>query len=173
MAIELTINWIGRSAADFARVFDTAANLDDFSPVLKDIGEKVIAPSISKNFVSGGRPKWAPLAQSTVARKSAAGAPEPSRVLVHTGRMRKAASDHDKYIVTKETLKAAPWSTRYWKYHQVGYPGLPQRVIMMLQAADRTKINKLFADFIRSHMVFDPRQAGARQFTGGGIGLGT
>lgn len=173
MGIELTITWIGRTPADFARVFDAAANIKDFSPVLKEIGSEVIAPSVEANFATGGRPKWAPLSPVTVARKSAAGAADPSKILVHTGAMRKSASDHERYSVTPDKIVAYPLKTPYWQYHQQGGPKLPQRVIMMLQVEDRTRINRLFADYIRSHMVFDPRAAGGRQFTGGGIGLAT
>ena len=173
MAVAITIGWIGRSAADFARVFDVAASFDDFSPVLKDIGEQVVSPSVSENFETGGRPRWAPLAPSTIARKEAAGAMEPGRILVHTGRMREAATNADRYTVNKSMLKAYPKRGPYWVYHQKGGPRLPQRVIMMLQLADRTKINTMFANFVRTKMVFDPRVAGARQFTGGGVGLGS
>ena len=173
MAVAISIGWVGRSAADFARVFDAAANIDDFSPVLKDIGEHVIAPSVAENFASGGRPHWAPLAQSTIARKTAAGAMDPGKILVHTGKMQSAATNSDRYTVNKAMLKAYPKRATYWTYHQKGAGRVPQRTIMMLQAVDRTKINRMFADFVRSHMTFDPRMAGARVFTGGGVGLGT
>lgn len=171
--IDLTIEWDGRSAADFARVFDTAAVIDDFRPALKDVGSKVIGPSIGANFSAGGRPPWAPLAPSTIERKSREGAPSPTKILYHSGALQRAATDSNKYKLEKNSITAAPYGVKYWIYHQQGTPQMPQRTIMMLQVADRTKINKIFADYIRTFMTFDPRLPGARQFTGGGVGLGT
>ncbi|KKN23769.1 hypothetical protein LCGC14_0901610 [marine sediment metagenome] len=168
MPIALDISWQGRSASDFSRVFAAAARVRSFKPVLKEIASEVIGPSIEKDFSVGGRPPWVPLAQSTVRKKSRQGAASPSKILVHSGAMAQAASDHRKYKINRDTLRAAPFKIRYWGYHQVG-DGVPQRVIMMLQAADRSEITRIFANYIRTFMVFDPRKAGGRQFTGGGL----
>lgn len=169
MGIELSIGWQGRSAADFARVFATAAKISNFRPALAEIGAKVVAPSVAANFAAGGRPKWAPLAQSTIERKGRAGVSDPTAILVHSGAMRDAASDSKRYKVTQNQLTAAPFGIPYWGYHQSGQGRVPQRIIMMLQAADRTKVNKIFADYIRSFMIMDPRKPGGRQFVGGGL----
>lgn len=160
--VQLEIGWGGRSAADFARVFVTTAALSDFSEVLTEIGQEVIAPSVKTNFDQGGRPAWQPLAEATIAKKSSLGVSNPSKILFHTGALQAAASDSGKYVVTKDKLTAAPFGVPYWTFHQEGTPRMPQRVIMMLQANDRTKINKLFSDFIRSKMVFSG--LGARPF---------
>lgn len=165
MAVSLNIQWLGRSAADFARQFDIAANVSDFRPVFQDIAQKVVAPSIAENFQAGGRPKWAPLAESTKIKKAKLG--QSSRILVATGALEERASDPSKYKITRTELKAAPFGIPYWGYHQIGTPKMPYRVIMMLQAADRTKINSLFADYMRQFMTFDPRLSTTRQFTGG------
>ncbi len=168
MPVALDISWSGRSAADFSRVFAVAAQVDNFKPALQDIASEVIGPSIQKDFDVGGRPPWTPLAQSTIRKKSRQGAASPSKILVHSGALEKAASDHKKYTINRDTLRAWPFGNRYWGFHQVG-DGVPQRVIMMLQAADRSDITRLFANYIRTFMVFDPRKAGGRQFTGGGL----
>lgn len=166
MGVQLSLEWEGRTAKDFARVFASAAAITNFRGVLGIIAEQVVSPSIAANFNAGGRPKWAELAESTVRRKSAAGYANPSKILVATGAMQQAASDVKGYFLTDDTLVAGPFATTYWTYHQRG-DGLPQRIIMMLQAADRTKINTIFANFLRAQMTFDPRLPGARQFTGG------
>ena len=166
MGVALSISWEGRSAKDFSRVFATAASIQNFRPVLGVIAKDIIAPSIDANFKAQGRPKWQPLAESTVRRKAAAGYREPTRILFASGAMKGAASSVSEYVLSKDTLVAAPFSTKYWTFHQRG-DGLPQRVIMMLQAMDRTKINSAFANYLRSFLVFDPHKAGARQFTGG------
>lgn len=153
--IELEISWVGRDAADFARVFKVAANINDFRPALKEIGQEVIAPSVAENFKAGGRPKWQPLAQSTIERKGHA------TILIDSGAMEQAATDASKYEITRAQLTAFPKGTPYWVYHQKG-DGVPQRVIMMLQAGDRTKVMKIFSDYMRNFLVFDPRKPGAR-----------
>lgn len=164
--VQLDISWAGRSAADYARVFATTAAISDFSEVLRDIGQEVVAPSIKTNFDQGGRPGWEPLAEATVAKKSRQGVSNPSKILVHTGALESAATTPSNYQVTKEMLRAAPFGAAYWIYHQEGTSHVPQRVIMMLQAADRSKVTRLFADFIRKHMVF--QGVGARPFVGTG-----
>ena len=173
MGVELTIDWIGRSAADYARIFHAAANVNDFKEPLTEIAREVISPSVASNFASGGRPTWAALSPVTVERKSAAGVPNPSRVLVHSGMMMRRSDNYSEYKITRSELRAAPFATPYWKYHQTGTPRMPQRTIMMLQMADRAAITRIFANFLRGFITFDPRVAGARQFTGGGIGLGS
>lgn len=166
MAVTLEISWAGRSASDFARQFIVAANIKNFSAPLKKIGEEVVAPSITANFDSQGRPSWRPLAASTVERKSSAGVSDPSRILVHTGALKEAATNASNYHVSKDELVAMPFGIDYWVYHQTG-GGVPQRVIMMLQSQDRTKVTRIIADFVRTFMIFDPSKAGARVFTGG------
>lgn len=166
--ISLDISWAGRSASDFSRVFNTAAVIDNFKPVLEEVASEVVAPSIKDNFAQGGRPGWRPLAESTVRKKARQGASDPSKILVHTGALQRAATDAGNYQVTSDEMKAAPFGINYWGYHQVG-DGVPKRVIMMLQAADRSKINRLLSNYIRTFMVFDPSKPGARQFTGGGL----
>lgn len=167
MAISLDISWEGRSAADFSRVFAIAAAVDNFEPPLKEIGSDVIAPSVAKNFDAGGRPAWLPLAESTVQRKSRAGVANPSKILVHSGAMEAAATDPSNYRVSASELKAAPFGVRYWGFHQAG-DGVPKRIIMMLQASDRTQVMRIFSNYVRTFMNFNPR-TGGRVFTGGGL----
>ena len=170
MAVELVIGWAGRSAADFARQFQVAAAIDNFKPALQSIASVVIAPSIALNFEAGGRPQWTPLTASTIEKNSRMGASDPAKILVHSGAMASAAASAKSYKITKDKLTAAPFATRYWIYHQKGTGHVPQRVIMMLQAADRTKINTILAAYFRTFVNFNPA-TGGRVFTGGGIGI--
>ncbi len=165
MAVSLHISWEGRSAADFSRVYAAAASIDTFRPVLAAIGSEVIAPSVSQNFAAGGRPRWADLSEATIAAKRARGNANPTKVLVASGAMAKAAANSAGYKVTKDELRAAPFGIDYWVYHQSGTTNMPQRVIMMLQAADRTAIFAMFAAYMRGFM-----DLGSRQFTGGKMG---
>jgi phage gpG-like protein len=166
MAVEIDITWAGRSASDYSRVFAVAATVDDFRPAFDEIAKKVIAPSVRANFDQGGRPAWAKLAPSTIERKSALGLPFPHKVLVATGAMQEAATDPGTYKITKDELRAGPFGIDYWLYHQAGTTSMPQRVIMMLQAQDRSQITRILGNYFRQFLVFDPRQAGARVFRG-------
>lgn len=161
MAVSLDISWVGRDASDFARTFFVAAQVDNFRPLLNEIAEEVVSPSVKKNFTAGGRPSWSALAPSTLASKVRRG--HSSRILVATGALEAAASDVSNYVITKDELRASPGSIPYWGFHQTG-EGLPQRTIMMLQAQDRTKINTLFAKFIRTFLIFNPNVPGGRTF---------
>ncbi len=165
MAVSLHISWEGRSAADFSRVYAAAASIDTFRPVLAAIGTEVIAPSIAQNFAAGGRPRWAELSPDTIAAKNRRGYTHPSKVLVATEALVKAAANPAGYKVSKDELQAAPFGIDYWVYHQSGTTNMPQRVIMMLQAADRTAIFAMFAAYMRGFM-----DLGSRQFTGGKMG---
>lgn len=169
MVVQLDFSWAGRSASDFSRIFNVAASVNDFSGPFEEIAKSVIAPSVEENFQQGGRPAWVPLADSTKISKSRRGYPSPSRILVATGAMADAASDPKNYKISKTELKAAPFGIPYWGFHQTGGGKLPQRVIMMLQVADRTKINAIFAKFMRTFMSFTPGSA-TIPFTGGRSG---
>jgi phage gpG-like protein len=156
MAIEVNISWDGRSAKDYSRVFAVAATIDDFRPAFEEVASEVISPSIQHNFDSGGRPRWEPLSEDTLRRKNMMGYRDPSKILVATGAMEQAATNPTNYIITKDELRAAPFGIEYWGYHQMGTTRMPQRVIMMLQAADRTKITKILADYFRQYLLFTP-----------------
>ncbi len=162
MATSLEISWAGRDASDFARTFFVAAQVDNFRPLLNDIASDVISPSVRQNFAAGGRPGWQALAPSTLASKASRG--HSSRILVATGALEAAASDVSNYVITKDELRASPGAIPYWGFHQTGGGNLPQRTIMMLQEQDRTRINFLWAKFIRTFMVFNPNVVGGRQF---------
>lgn len=168
MAVEISIHWEGRSAKDFARSFKIAANIDDFRPVFDKIASRVIAPSLAAHFEAGGNiPKWKALADATVRRKAAAGVSNPTKILVHTGALRKEATSEKLRQLTKGEMKLIP-SLSYYAFHQKGTKRLPQRVIMRLTGQDRTDINSAFADFLRTFVNFNPA-TGGRTFTGGGL----
>lgn len=166
--IDLTIQWVGVDAPSYARRFRTAASIDDFSDVLKDIAYFGIAPAVQANFQNQGRPKWAPLAESTLETKVARGYFAPYRILVATGALMEDAADPENYNWGRKSIIARP-SIDYWIYHQEGTPNMPQRVIMNLQRADQRKIGGMFDRFIREHLAkHGLRVHGQRTVVGGG-----
>ena len=58
--------------------------IDDARPLFKRLGNEIIFPEIKSVFRSEGKPKWSPLAASTMARKSA------GKILVKTGKLKKS-----------------------------------------------------------------------------------
>jgi len=153
MAIDLVIQWEGVGAPSYARRFRTAASINDFSPVLRQIAVLAIAPAIMRNFEEGGRPKWEPLQQQTIERKMRQGFHSPQRILVASGAMMDSATNAANYTISPLHIEATP-GPRYWIFHQGGIPGrLPQRVMMNLQVGDQRKVGGLFDKFIADHLA--------------------
>lgn len=151
MAIDLVLTWDGLDAAAYSRRFRTAAAIDTFYPVLKEIGAVGIAPAIRRNFEEGGRPKWAPLAEATILKKMRLNFFSPTKILVASDALMASATDPGNYVVTSHTIVAEP-GPNYWTFHQSGTSKMPQRVIMNLQIADQRKIGGLFDKYIKAHL---------------------
>lgn len=167
MPIDLQINWEGLGAPAYARRFRQAALIKDFSPALRKIA-LVIASAIETNFEKEGRPKWTPLAESTIQKKIALGYFSPHAILVATGALWSSATDPSEYVITRDTIIAEP-APIYWIYHQRGTREMPQRIVMNLQRGDQRKIGGIFNEFIKDHLRKNGlRVRGNVTFVGGG-----
>jgi phage gpG-like protein len=82
---------------------------------------QVMVPSIRKNFDSGGRPAWEPLAPSTIARRNFSAWP----ILVRKGKLRRGVTTISVWTITQTaaTIKDLPDRIWYGKVHQAGYSG--------------------------------------------------
>lgn len=169
MAIELIIQWQGLDAPSYARRFRTAADIRDFSPVLREIAYKGIAPAIRANFEASGRPKWAPLSEETLKSKVRKGYVAPQRILVATGALMENASDPAGYVIGPDFIRATPDLTDYWIFHQRGTTKMPQRVIMNLQRGDQRRIGGMFNNFIKEELAkHGLKTTGTSTIVGGG-----
>lgn len=169
VAIDLIIQWQGIDAPSYARRFRSAANISDFSPVLREIAYKGIAPAVRANFESQGRPKWVPLSEETLKTKIRKGYVAPQRILVATGALMEDASDPAGYVIGPDFIRATPSVTDYWIYHQSGTTRMPQRVIMSLQRGDQRRIGGMFNKFIREELAkHGLKTTGTTSVIGGG-----
>lgn len=110
------------SVGILARKFDKLGiDIRSFRVPLKRAIKFVMIPSIRRNFDSGGRPSWEPLAEETVRKKR--GKDDP---LIRTGRLRRVMSYQN--IWTVDTEKAMitdlPHNVWYGKVHQAGYTSM-------------------------------------------------
>ncbi len=170
MAIDLILQWEGVPAPEYARRFRTAAHIVDFSPALRKIATLGIAPAIARNFEEGGRPKWAPLKESTVLNKMRAGLLSARRILVASGALERSATNPTEYRIDTHSIVATPGPS-YWIFHQAGTSNMPQRVIMNLQIADQRIIGGIFNQFIADHLAANGLKVrGQKTVVGGGGG---
>jgi phage gpG-like protein len=106
---------IDRMGMEFAHGF--------IEPLTKAIHD-IVAPSIAKNFVVGGRPKWEPLSEASLHIRDYYGVGH-SRPLFWTTALYDAARSVDIWTITKgyATINDLPSNVWYGKIHQAGYEG--------------------------------------------------
>lgn len=108
-----------------ARNFDKLdVDIRSFREPLKRSIQRVIAPSMQRNFLVGGRPSWIPLADATLIIKAAAGSKYPvSDPLMRSGLLYRTIGQYNIWTVT--TTQAAildlPPKIWYGALHQAGY----------------------------------------------------
>lgn len=125
-------------------VEDMDRRFDDFRRPLRQSLTEVIIPSIEKNFAVQGRPKWKPLAPSTVASRKGRTGP----ILRRTGALHQAVVSYDNWEVTSEMVTldytAIPI---YGVYHQLGTTKMPARPFVMYQPEDIEAIVLIFEEW--------------------------
>jgi len=91
-------------------------------PLTKSLN-MVIIPSIIKNFEAEGRPKWRPLAKSTIASRYALGFPR-GPILERTGRLKREATRKNIWEINLDILKLRTvyfdQKVPYAQFHQMG-----------------------------------------------------
>lgn len=98
-------------------------NLDirSFREPLKRSIQRVMIPSIRKNFEVGGRPEWDALAESTIRRRNYSAWP----ILVRSGRLKRGVTTLKLWSITPASaaIKDLPERIWYGKVHQEGSEG--------------------------------------------------
>lgn len=105
---------VGIVAKDVERL---GMDIRSFRAPLAMIVRQVMIPSIRTNFSSQGRPRWAPLAESTVIARGAAGP-----ILNRTGNLARRARQFSIWSIseTAATIRSLPSDAFYGVYHQAG-----------------------------------------------------
>jgi len=132
------------------------ADIRSFKEPLKRCVQKVIIPSIQANFDAGGRPAWAPYANSTLEFHEMLGTAMSSSMLNRTGALKATMGNVSNWTITTDSAKLSDLPQRVWygKVHQAGYGGnsgkgqIPARPFVMFQDEDADKITKIFADWL-------------------------
>ena len=117
----------------------------DRAGFLRSAGVNVVFPAMRDNILLGGRPPFAPLAASTIARKRAKGQFGP--ILVATGKMLESLNpgadgnvmDIDGAAGTGEFGTDIPYA--HW--HQEGTTKMPRRPFAVLQEKDVEALTEL------------------------------
>ena len=118
-------------------------------PLFKAAHE-VIAPSINKNFVSGGRPAWEQTGTSPYRVKHGITSGSPLWV---SGKLKRAATKKARFKVHSNTLTYGYFPSSLWfanKLDQghIGRTGYPKRQFAMFQGEDKTAIVQIFAEWV-------------------------
>jgi phage gpG-like protein len=105
---------VGIVAKDVNRL---GMDIRSFRVPLAAIIRQVMIPSIRANFAEQGRPKWAPLAESTVQARHATGP-----ILNRTGKLLRRARQFNIWTIgaTSATIRKLPDDVFYGAYHQSG-----------------------------------------------------
>ena len=122
--------------------------LKDMSPLLDIIGEKVVLPSIAKNFKEEGRPNaWAPLKERTQIERTKDGFDPEHPILQRYGELLEASTEKDgfgmMYDLEKQRLTIKNLLEKASRLHY-GDPSsnLPARPFFFLQTEDYVKVEK-------------------------------
>jgi phage gpG-like protein len=106
---------VGIVAKDVNRL---GMDIRSFRAPLAKIVREVMIPSIRTNFAQQGRPKWAPLAASTVMARNGATGP----ILNRTGLLARRARQFNIWDIgeVSATIRRLPADVFYGVYHQAG-----------------------------------------------------
>jgi phage gpG-like protein len=106
-----------------SKVDKLGLNIKSFKEPLKRSIQKVLAPSFTKNFDSGGRPPWEPLSAATIEVRERLRSRGGTSPLIKTGQLRRTMGQFNIWTVneTSAILGALPQSVWYGALHQAGY----------------------------------------------------
>lgn len=117
-----------------------AIKVSDLRPLMANIGEIALS-SVQENFESGGRPKWKPLAPSTIKRKG------HTKPLLQTGTLRSVVR---RVTENSVVIGVQPAARAYAAIHHFGGQAgrnrkvtIPARPYMLLQPEDLAEVDAL------------------------------
>lgn len=135
-----------------ASTFRLAAQFGDMRVPLKTSVDKVIIPSMDKNFMVQGRPTWPPLDTETFVTKFRTPSEYNAALsLIRTGKMYETITAGFYWRIgrDKADMELLDKAVPYAKYHQSGTKKMPQRQFALLQQQDIERIVVIFDSWIR------------------------
>lgn len=117
--------WIPPLSIIVERLNTLGTGVHDMKKPLTEAVQKVIIPSIQKNFEVGGRPSWQPLSDGTHEVRANMQDIDSSSILVKTGTLRSAMQDIHLWNITETeaVLGNLPDNIWYGYIHQGGFEG--------------------------------------------------
>ncbi len=133
-----------------ASTFRLAMQLGNMYEPLKICVEKIITPSMGKNFMSQGRPSWEALSMGRLEQKLATGNPYWWWPLVDMGILDGTVfvGHYWRITNTQADMEQLDTVVRYAKYHQRGTRKMPARPFAVLQQEDIHRIEIVFDAWI-------------------------
>jgi len=106
-------------------------DIRSFREPLHEAVKTVMIPSIKKNFVVGGRPKWEGLAPTTVKRRTKEGYGGVKPILVRSGTLKRVAGQINIWTIGREVAMVTDLPDKAWygKVHQAGNAGSPREEV--------------------------------------------
>ena len=123
--------------------------LNDSSELLDYIADKVVFPSIIRNFKEEGRPKWQGLAPRTQLERAGEGYPPSNPILFRTGELFRNSTTKDgvNYDLGKHQL-TMDCMLRKGEWLHFGVGKLPARPFFYLQKEDEAKADREVGVFV-------------------------
>jgi phage gpG-like protein len=140
---------ISPSTAIFASAYGRLAKgFTTFRVPLEQSVRRVMIPSITENFVEGGRPPWEPHSDETIRRRDREGTlgGVPQDILVETGQLFGDAIRLARWDIGRTTAVYSnlPARSAYGRFHQFGASNIPVRPFVEIQAEDADNIARIF-----------------------------
>jgi len=179
----IEIDWIPEPAVIAAGYVTFGVSFRSFKEPLKRSVEKVMMPSITKNFDLEGRPRWPRLAEETIITRQMLGF-SSGPILDRTGELRDVATSFNIWTISsdKAEIPDLPGDVWYGKVHQggaafsisagggpvnalrriaglrsqrsiTGTGVIPKREFLLIQNEDIDHIEEVFMDWVRERAV--------------------
>lgn len=134
-----------------ASLLQMSEGVSSFKEPLTRAVKEVMIPSFQKNFNTGGRPAWEPLAEYTVEVRGSA-----SPILVRSGRLQRTMGRVGIWTITDAhaVIEGLPADVWYGHVHQAGSrknTTIPARPFALIQPEDEEAIVRIFDEWLGEH----------------------
>lgn len=141
-----------RGAAISAQAIDKLAlGFKSFKEPLEDSLDKVVIPSIKRNFQAQGRPQWKKLTKKTIYNRLMEGYP-PVPILQKVGRLKNNATQKQIWEIKNDMLRLRTvyfdQKVPYAHFHQIGTIYMPARPFIRIASDEEAEIYGIFMAFM-------------------------
>jgi phage gpG-like protein len=165
-------NPFGFAAGEFVKqAYIDATNIDKLSTSVKSFREpltlslnSVVQPAIVANFAAQGRPRWQPLAASTLisrnplrtTRKNSKARSSGNKILDRTGRLKNIATQKNLWEIRDDqlTFRVVFFTQKvtYGAFHQLGTRNMPARPFISITEPEENRIEDIFELWLQNRI---------------------